>query len=239
MYTAPLLTELLLKQHQQRNQSDLFRQGQFTIRWRAKVGSFPAPDLETMISAGDPCGAWYPEAECPANLSRPEAKRNVGNNWNYFSELPLYGYIPASSIRGIVRSWVLKQNNAELRQKMEELLGVQQKEQDTITAGKIEFFDAWPIEPTKLSLDIVNPQESFQVFHQEQSKPLSLYTLGDGDTSIPVKAAIRGIHPYADKEDVKTVWSWLEQALTLYGVGSRTVVLHLVMAVSNQRLKSS
>lgn len=222
MYTAPLLTELLLKQQQQRNQPDLFRQGKFTIRWRAKVGSFPHPDGETIISAGEPCGAWHPEAECPAKLSRPESKRNVGDNWNYFSELPLYGYIPASSIRGLVRSWVLKQKKPELRQTMEELLGVQQPEQDTITAGKIEFFDAWPVEPTKLSLDIVNPQEPFQVFHQGQSTPLSLYTLGDGDTSIPVNVAIRGIHPSAEEADVDTVWSWLEKALTLYGVGSRT-----------------
>jgi CRISPR-associated protein Cmr6 len=220
MYTAPRLTELLLEQHQRRNKSDLFRQGKFTIRWRAKVGCFPAPDTETIISAGEPCGAWHPKAGCPANLSRPEAKRNVGENWNYFSELPLNGYIPASGIRGLVRSWVLKQRNPELTQKMEGLLGVQQN--DTITAGKIEFFDAWPLEATKLSLDIVNPQEPFQVFHQGQSTPLSFYTLGDGDTSIPVKVAIRGIHPYANGEDVNTVWSWVEQALSLYGVGSRT-----------------
>jgi CRISPR-associated protein Cmr6 len=218
--TAPKLTELLLQQHQKRNQSELFRQGQFTVQWRAKVGSFPAPDTETIISAGEPCGAWHPEAGCPGNLSRPEAKRNVGDNWNYFSELPLYGYIPASSIRGLVRSWVLKQRNPELTYKMQQLLGFQQN--DAITAGKIEFFDAWPIEPTKLSLDIVNPQEPFQVFHQGQSTPLSFYTLGDGDTSIPVKVAIGGIHPYAKGEDVDTVWGWVEQALSVYGVGSRT-----------------
>ena len=220
MYTAPLLTELLLKQQQKRNQSELFRQGKFTIRWRAKVGSFPAPDIETIISAGEPCGTWSPKAGCPKNLKRPEDKRNVGENWNYFSELPLYGYIPASGIRGLVRSWVLKQKKDELRQKMEELLGVQQ--QDTITAGKIEFFDAYPEKPTKLSLDIVNPQQSFQVFHQGQSTPLSFYTLGDGNTSIPVKVAIRGVHPHASQEDVDKVWGWVEQALTLYGVGSRT-----------------
>lgn len=220
MYTAPRLTELLQQQHQKRNQSELFRQGQFTVQWRAKVGSFPAPDIETIISAGEPCGAWYPEAGCPGNLSRPEAKRNVGDNWQYFSELPLYGYIPASGIRGLVRSWVLKQRNLELIQKMQELLGVQQN--DTITAGKIEFFDAWPLEPTKLSLDIVNPQEPFQVFHKGQSTPLSFYTLGDGDTSIPVRVAIRGVHPHANKDDVDTVWGWVEQALSSYGVGSRT-----------------
>lgn len=220
MYTAPRLTELLLEQHQQRNQSDLFRQGKFTIRWRAKVGSSTAPDLETIVSAGEPCGPWHPEPGCPNHLSRPEAKRNVDENWEYFSELPLYGYIPASSIRGLVRSWVLRQKDNELRQKMEELLGVQQN--DTITAGKIEFFDAWPIEPTKLSLDVVNPQEDFQVFHQGKTNPSSFYTLGDGKLSITVKVAIRGKRDRANQEDVDTIWDWVEQALYLYGVGSRT-----------------
>lgn len=220
MYTAPLLTELLQQQHQRRNQSDLFRQGQFSIHWRAKVGSFPAPDIETIISAGEPCGAWSPKAGCPENRKRPEDKRNVGENYSYFPELPLYGYIPASGIRGLVRSWVLKQKDDELRQQMEQLLEVQQ--QDTITPGKIEFFDAYPEKPTKLSLDIVNPQEPFQVFHQGQSTPLSFYTLGNGDRSIRVKVAIRGISNRASEQDVDTVWKWVEQALTLYGVGSRT-----------------
>ena len=221
MYTAPKLIELLERQQQKRGRSDLFKQDRFTIRWRAKVGSFPSPDLETMISAAEPYGAWQPTKNgCPPNLSRPESKRNVGDNWKYFRELPLVGYVPASGIRGLVRSWVLAQNNLELQRQMEELLGVQHD--DTITTGKIAFLDAYPAEPTKVTLDIVNPQESFQVFHQGQSTPLSFYTLGNGEDTIPITVAIKGIGDRATAEDVETVWNWLQQALSLYGVGSRT-----------------
>jgi CRISPR-associated protein Cmr6 len=220
MYTAPKLIELLEQQQQKRGRSDLFKQGKLTIQWRAKVGSSLSPDLETMISAAEPYGAWRPQAGCPTNLSRPEDKRNVGDNWNYFRELPLVGYLPASGIRGLVRSWVLAQKDLELQRKMEELLGVQQN--DTITTGKIAFLDAYPAEPTKVTLDIVNPQESFQVFHQGQSTPLSFYTLGNGAEKISLTVAIKGIRDRATPEDVETVWNWLQQALSLYGVGSRT-----------------
>ena len=220
MYTAPKLIELLEQQQQQRGQADLFKQGKFTIQWRAKVGSFLSPDLETMISAAEPYGAWLPKTSCPAHLSRPEDKRNVGENWKYFRELPLLGYVPASGVRGLVRSWVMAQKDPKLKQNMEELLGFQQN--DTITTGKIAFLDAYPTEPTKVTLDIVNPQEFFQVFHQGQSTPLSFYTLGDGHETISITVAINGIRDRATPEDVEIVWNWLQQALSLYGIGSRT-----------------
>jgi|GEM_PF-5726317 len=69
MYTGPRLIELLEKQHQRREAkllpegkplSGLLKKGTFTIQWRAKVGSFPHPDLETIVSAGEPCGSWRP-----------------------------------------------------------------------------------------------------------------------------------------------------------------------------------
>ena len=56
MYTAPKLVELLAKQHEKRDQEGLFKQGTFTLLWRGKVGSSPYPDLETIVSAGEPCG---------------------------------------------------------------------------------------------------------------------------------------------------------------------------------------
>jgi CRISPR-associated protein Cmr6 len=213
-YSGLKLIELLEKQHQARaSQQDLFKTKTFNLLWRAKVGSFPHPDLETLVSAGEPCGAWRP------SQGRPEDKRNVGQNWQYFRELPLYGYIPGSSIRGIVRAWAKKR--PDIAPRMIELLGVQ--EEDGTQAGKIEFLDAFPEEPTKLSLDIVNPQQHFQVYHQGQGTPLSFYTLGNGDTeAIPVKIAIRGIPGRATADDVEEVWRWTKQALSLYGVGGRT-----------------
>ena len=211
-YSGLHLIQLLEKQHRSRSQSGLFKKGSFTLRWRAKVGSFPHPDLETLISAGEPCGSWQ------LKEGRPENKRNVGENWDLLPELPLNGYIPGSSIRGIVRAWAKQRPN--LKQKMIELLGKQ--ENDEITPGKIEFLDAWPETPTQLTLDIVNPQQNFQVYHEGQGTPLSLYTLGNGEESVPITVAIRGIFDRASETEVEEVWQWVQQALSFYGVGSRT-----------------
>ncbi len=211
MYTAPKLIDLLEKQHQQRGTSDLFKKGTFTLQWRSKVGSFPHPDVETMVSAGEPCDVWYVDG-------RPEDKRQLGENLEQIPELPVNGYIPGSSIRGIIRAWAMERES--IRSQMFELLGFQ--EGNTIRAGKIEFLDAWPETATKLTLDIVNPQQSFQVYHEGQSTPLSAYTLGDGKDTIPVTVAIRGIPGKATAQDVNTVWEWLQQALKTHGVGSRT-----------------
>ncbi|WP_315788064.1 RAMP superfamily CRISPR-associated protein [Fischerella sp. JS2] len=212
MYTGSRLIELLELQHQRRSQSGLFKKGTFTIQWRAKVGSFPHPDVETIVSAGEPCGTWRP------TQGRPEDKRNVNENWERLRILPLNGYIPGASIRGIVRAWA--KQRPDILPRMYELLGYQNN--DTITAGKIEFLDAWPDEPTKLTLDIVNPQQEFQVYHQGQGMPISLYTLGNGKDYIPVTVAIRGIPGRATDAEVSEVWGWVQQALSLYGVGSRT-----------------
>jgi len=213
-YSGLKLIELLEKQHQTRtSQNELFKTETFKLLWRTKVGSFLHPDLETLVSAGEPCGAWNP------SQGRAEDKRNVSQNWQYFPELPLYGYIPGSSIRGLVRAWAKKR--PDIAPRMVELLGTQ--EEEGTQAGKIEFLDAFPEMPTKLSLDIVNPQQDFQVYHQGQGTPLSFYTLGNGDAeAIPVKIALRGIPGRATAEDVKEVWRWTKQALSVYGIGGRT-----------------
>lgn len=211
MYTGPKLIELLEKQYQTRKLSHLFKKGTFTLNWRTKVGSFPHPDVETIVSAGEPCGAWRSQG-------RPEDKREIGENWEQMRELPLNGYIPASSIRGLVKAWAKKRS--QIKTDMEKLLGYQRG--DIIKPGKIEFLDAYPTEPTKLVLDIVNPQQDFQVYHRGQGTPLSLYTLGDGEEAVELTIAIKGIAAYTSAEDVETAWQWVQQALRDYGVGSRT-----------------
>jgi CRISPR-associated protein Cmr6 len=234
MYAGTQLIELLERQHQARHQSDLFRKGTFTIQWRAKVGSFPHPDVETIVSAGEPCGAWKPTSGCPSNLSRPEEKRIVGENLQYFKQLPLNGYVPGSVIRGIVRSWA--KQRPQIQSRMVQLLGDQVN--DRISSGKIEFLDAWPQKATKLTLDIVNPQEEFQVYHQGQSTPLSFYTLGTGEETVEVTVAIRGIPGKTTAQEVAEVWGWVQQALTLYGVGSRTASGYGAIASPDVKPKS-
>lgn len=211
LYSGTKLVDALAKQHQKRSQAELFKSGVFTLDWRSKVGSFPHPDGETLVSAGEPCGAWNPHA------SRPEDRRNLDENLKLFPELPLHGYVPAASIRGIVRAWAVQ--NPGLVAKMQELLGHQTGAK--LVAGKIEFLDAFPLEPTKLTLDITNPQQDFQVFHTGSTSPQSLYTLGDGHQKIEIMIGIRGCRD-AQPSDVATVWEWLQQALSTQGIGHRT-----------------
>jgi CRISPR-associated protein Cmr6 len=211
LYSGTKLIDALAKQDEKRSRSELFKSGVFTLDWRSKVGSFPHPDQQTLVSAGEPCGAWNPHA------SRPEDKRTLSENLKLFEKLPLNGYVPAASIRGIVRAWVSQY--PELVAQMQELFGYQTGAK--IIAGKIEFLDAFPIQPTKLTLDITNPQQDFQVFHTGSSSPQSLYTLGDGHQKIEITIGIRGTRN-AQPADVTTVWKWLQQALITQGIGSRT-----------------
>ncbi len=226
VYTGPKLIELLSQQQQARGQADLMRQGTFYLQWRAKVGSYPHPDTETLVSAGEPCGAWQP------SRGRPEAKRNLGENWEQLPKLPLNGYVPGSSIRGIVRAWV--KARPDLVPRMQELLGYQDRN-DEVYGGKIQFLDAYPTAPTGLSLDIVNPQQPFQVYHRQQGTPLSLYTLGDGDAPVELTVAICANSTRVTAAEVDEVWEWVEQALSLYGVGSRTASGYGAIARHNPR----
>lgn len=226
MYTGNKLIKLLEKQQETRGKTNLFKKGIFTIQWRAKVGSYPHPDGETMISAGEPCGYWETYKQQPRNdkfinkKGKEETIKKLEQYLNELPKLPINGYVPGSSIRGLVRAWAKKYPDKSSR--MNELLGYQDNEK--ITPGKIEFLDAYPDQPTRLTIDIVNPQQEFQVLHNEekQSNPCPLYTLGDGDNKIKVTIAIRGLPNKATEEDVKEVWEWVEQALHFYGVGSRT-----------------
>jgi CRISPR-associated protein Cmr6 len=211
MYSGTKLVDALAEQHARRANSELFRSATFTLDWRSKVGSFTHPDGETIVSAGEPCGSWNRHG------SRPEAKRNLAENLKSFNKLPLNGYVPAASIRGIVRAWVSQ--HPELIRQMEELFGCQKDSK--FIAGKIEFIDAFPTEATKLTLDIANPQQNFQVFHTGSASPFSLYTLGDGREKIDIKVAIRGCRG-ASVKDVDKAWEWVKQALIVHGVGSRT-----------------
>ncbi|PZO10693.1 MAG: hypothetical protein DCF25_20385 [Leptolyngbya foveolarum] len=205
MYTAPLLVNLLAQQSASRTPG-LFKQGTFTLKWRAKVGSFPAPDAETLISAGEPNGEWKWSTRDFANVGeRPDT-------------LPLRCFIPASSIRGIVRAWA-KQRPA-IRERLAALLGEQTE--GNITRGKIDFLDAWPTIPTAPTLDVVTPQEEFQVFHTGKPAPHALYTFGDGLEPVEVVVAIRGKAGQSTPEEVSEVWQWVQQAMRSHGVGSRT-----------------
>ena len=228
-YSGPTLIQRLIAQHEKKHPG-LLKQGIFSLNWRTKVGSFPHPDVETLVGAGEPCGRWNPQE------GRAEDKRQIADNWNFLHELPLNGYIPAASIRGLVRSWAKKQS-PELQERMEQFLGVQCNRK--ITAGKVTFLDAFPEKPTRLSLDITNPQQGFQVYHNGQSTPISQYTLGSGwDDSIKVQIAIRGIPGQITPDDLDEVWSWVQKAIHSQGLGGRTAAGYGAVTVPDRSIQS-
>jgi len=207
--TTQLLTDLL-NQRSQNNDKTCFKQGTFTLPWRAKVGSFPSPDTETLTSAGEPAGAWR------------WSHQDFGDLGERKSTLSVNGYIPASSIRGMVRTWAKKR--PELAERVNALLGYS-TQTGQIVAGKIAFLDAWPTVATQLTRDSVNPQEEFQVFHNpdKQGTPLPFYTLGDGRRIVSIVVAIQGIRgSEVTQTEIDEVWEWVERALTAHGIGSRT-----------------
>lgn len=232
--TATLLLDLLDEQHTKRSQN-LFKKGTFILSWRTKVGSTPFPNVETLVSAAEPCGRldWrsQPSADSFDYSQKPPEKEGTERTPEYFGSLselaktckylPLNGYIPGSAIRGLVRDWAMQQS-PDIRNTVIDLLGKQDHEK--ITPGKIEFLDAWPEKDTSLSLDVVNPQEKFQVYHDndKQPAPHAFYTLGDGLCPVPFALAIRGIPGKATDEDIVIVWQWLTQALAAHGLGGRT-----------------
>jgi CRISPR-associated protein Cmr6 len=224
--TTQLLTELLEQQNLQRKEL-LFKKGVFTLLWRTKVGSFPHPDTETLTSAGEPSGDWK------------WSDQDFDILENRKSTLPINGYIPASSIRGMVKVWAKQQPKLEKR--VNELLGYSTHSGQIFT-GKVAFLDAWPIEATQLKRDIVNPQERFQVYHdpEQQGKPLPFYTLGDGNRPITVTIAIQGIRgSNVTEQEVEEVWSWVQKALTAHGVGGRTASGYGAVASSEGSAKMS
>jgi CRISPR-associated protein Cmr6 len=128
---------------------------------------------------------------------------------------PIYGvpYIPASSLKGIVRDWARKHKP---QADVERLLGTLD---DGI--GCVQILEAFPTSPC-LSIDMANPQWHWQKDNhghytkvKYKSEPHAVLSMYKPKMTIGLTKTARGT-----KEDVATVKEWLEKALTT-GIGSR------------------
>ncbi|ASC69774.1 hypothetical protein XM38_007030 [Halomicronema hongdechloris C2206] len=127
---------------------------------------------------------------------------------------PIYGipYIPASSIKGILRSWARDANKSS--DEINHLLGFLQGEKASMAA--VEILDAFPTAPS-LSVDVATPQ---WIWQGDQVKygpsPHQILSLQNLNFNIGLTHTSRG-----KAEDVQVVMDWLEQAMLTSGLGSR------------------
>lgn len=135
----------------------------------------------------------------------------------------VYGvpYVPASSIKGVVRDWAEQQDN-EIKSKVQEMFGYisQNSKDDPGAIARVQFLDAFPTKPC-LSLDIANPQWHWPKKPTDpqiityKAEPHTLLSLQNALLMIGLKATSRG-----NGSDVEVVKKWVLEALKM-GLGSR------------------
>lgn len=127
---------------------------------------------------------------------------------------PIYGipYVPASSIKGILRTWTKK--NSKSDDKINHLLGFLQGEKASMAA--VEILDAFPTTPS-LSIDVATPQWTWQGNQVKYGpSPHQILSLQNLSLNIGLTHTSQG-----KAEDVQVVMNWLEQAMLASGLGSR------------------
>ncbi|AYQ36640.1 type III-B CRISPR module RAMP protein Cmr6 [Runella sp. SP2] len=142
----------------------------------------------------------------------------------------IYGvpYIPASSIKGVVRSWIIldmfdnKESSALEDDTFVKWFGSQS------SAGKLVFFDAFPNEKPRIEPDIMNVH--YPKYYQgtepptdtQSPVPVSFLTV----TKSPFKFFIGSseLNINSDKLKDKTIEDWLKDALINHGIGAKTAI---------------
>ena len=130
---------------------------------------------------------------------------------------PVYGipYVPSSSIKGVLLSWAKAYlpDNEKLR--IEPLLGYLKG--DEASLGKVQILDAFPTAPC-LSVDVATPQWTWGNDDRVQYGPSPHLMLSMKKVTLKVGITRTSL---GTADDVKTVLSWLQDALIVKGLGSR------------------
>ncbi len=166
----------------------------------------------------------------------------------------IYGipYIPASGIKGVVRSYIItekfatelknykdrytkfeeevlfaKDEKGEYKEKgFVDVFGSQEKE------GKVTFFDAFPVSEPKLKVDIMNPHYgdyySKKIAPTDTMKlnPIPFLTVENTKFGFLIGAKEK-LETFSIKDknnNHKTIETWLKKALQNHGLGAKTAV---------------
>lgn len=176
----------------------------------------------------------------------------------------IYGvpYIPASSIKGVLRSWVIYKQFGNNEQGEEDLKKAEKRAlqckdfcyifgcpaesvMKKAYQGRITFFDALPTEKPTIESDIMNPH--YPKWYGgggrapvDTESPIPVFFLTVKETPFLFMV---GTKPKGNEEDWnikdklfwgKTLMTWLTEALTSHGIGAKTAVGYGYMKIADR-----
>ncbi len=164
----------------------------------------------------------------------------LGNESVYETSMTLhhiYGfpYIPASAVKGVVRSWIITEifnqveADAEKDEGFKSIFGSQDNQ------GNVWFLDAFPTSAPKIKVDVMNPH--YGEYYQGQKPPadylspipIPFLTVEDTPFQFIIGIKEKDNSPiktgkFSDKTPLDVANEWLKKALTEHGIGAKTAV---------------
>lgn len=143
-----------------------------------------------------------------------------GFAWHHLLGTP---YLPGSSVKGVVRDWAAHWQQVDHHQ-IDRCFG---PEGDGVEkcVGDLIFFDALPVRPVKLEMEVMTPH--YSPYYQSEGQDMAP---GDWYSPIPIpyltvaagQTFIFGVAPRSRGKDVGEAVVWLEEAFGAIGAGSKT-----------------
>ncbi len=186
----------------------------------ALIGQYAVRQKQLVERLGGMCLLFQTESRFVTGLGREHPVEN-GFAWHPTSGTP---YLPGSSVKGLLRAWAIME---EQRDVADRILGCQElPDGPDGRVGTVILFDAIPLAPVKLEVDVMTPH--YADYYGRGEVP------GDWQSPVPVSFLVVaagtafqfGIAPRTTdgKEYLESVAIWLKNALQWLGAGAKTAV---------------
>jgi CRISPR-associated protein Cmr6 len=147
-----------------------------------------------------------------------------GFTWHYTLGTP---YLPGSSVKGILRNWAEQwwdvEDKDERARVVDKIFG---PETGNKAAGELIVFDALPVKPVQLEIEVMTPHYSLYYQSQGKDKPPA-----DWYSPVPIpyltvdreQQFIFGLAPRQGANvNLQQIFKWLDEALETIGAGAKT-----------------
>lgn len=159
-----------------------------------------------------------------------------GFRWHHTLGVP---YLPASSIKGMLRAWLTTwANDIFSKEEITDLFGSDREQSEVHHIGTLIFFDALPLAPATLTLDVMTPHAG-DWYEKGASQPGKPDTVpADWQSPVPITfLAVKeatflftlAARNDASQSQLGKVMEQLDDALTTLGIGAKTALGYGVM----------